>query len=443
MNAMETIDTAGEDPVEVALIGTGVYGAHIVYQLSETPGMEPSVLADLEPSKAERTYDRCGGDARRVVSTNDPAEVAAALDAGDRVVTDDGVVAAEAPVDVVIDTTGDPEAAARHAWSSISAGNDVVMVSVEVDATVGPILSQYASGMGVEYSFAYGDEPAQVVELVEWAQKSGFEVIAAGQGTELTFDKHATHVDSLERYGVSEAFIEQNDPSREMYNTFLDGTKVAIELCAAANAMGMRPDSGGMHMPTTNREGLLDTLIPESAGGVLKETGVIDAVTPEGYRNPSAFVVTRVENPATQRYLDNRYNILTANDGEYQLFDRQYHLPQETLVSVASVARDGQPTGMVREQASEVIGRAKRDLEPGETLETGTDTMYGELVAADVAAEADWVPYELLNGGEVQTAISKDEPITKDAVALETDSVLYHLRQLQDELVGVTHDPGS
>jgi predicted homoserine dehydrogenase-like protein len=423
-----------DQSVEVAVIGTGVYGGHLAYHLSEGSGMKPTVLVDADLTKAVRTYERCGVDASHIVSTTDPAELSEALDQGARVATSDGLLAASSPVDVVIDATGDPEAAACHAWKSIGAGNDVVMVSVEVDATVGPLLSQYASGMGVAYSLAYGDEPAQVIELVDWARSSGFEVVAAGQGTELSFDKHGSHEDSLERYGVTDEFIRQNDPSPEMYNTFLDGTKVAIELCAAANATGLRADDGGMHMPVTDREGLLETLIPKSAGGALQRKGVIDAVTPSGYRNPSAFVITRVENPFTRRYLQNRYNILTSKDGEYQLFDRQFHLPQETLMSVENVAHDSEPTGLVRSQTAEVIARAKRDLKVGETLKAGADTIYGELVGADIAADAGWVPYELLSGARVREQVSTDQPISRADVKIKTDSVLFNLRQIQDKL---------
>lgn len=435
MNVMPDLAARVDDPIPIALIGTGVYGAHVAYQIAEAPGMTPTVLADLEIEKAKRTFRRAGVDSDEIVVANDPDEIAAAVDAGKRVATDDGVAAAEAPVETVVDTTGDARGAARHAWAAIGAQRDIVMVSVEVDATVGPLLAQYASQQGVTYSMSYGDEPSQIVGLVDWAQTSGFEVVAAGQGTELNFDQHATHEDSLERYGVTESFIEDNDPNRKMYNTFLDGTKVAVEMCAAANALGMRPDFDGPHMPETDRRGLLETLRPEADGGVLDRTGVIDAVTPTDYRNPSAFVVTRTENEATQRYLDQRYNILTANDGEYQLFDRQYHLPQETLASVASVALEDQPTGIVREQTSEVVARAKRDLEPGETLEAGADTIYGVLEAADVADDAGCVPFELLAGAEVRHPIARDERITEADVELETDSVLYHLRKLQDELV--------
>ncbi|MFC4542444.1 SAF domain-containing protein [Halosolutus amylolyticus] len=423
------------EPITVALIGPGVYGSHLAYQIEETPGVVPAVLADLDLEKATGTFREVGVPEADVDVEETRDGIRDALSADRRVATTNGVAAAGAPVDVVVETTGDPEAGARHAWEAIEAGNDVVMVSVEVDATVGPLLARFAAHRGVTYTMAYGDEPAQVVRLADWARLQGFDVVAAGQGTELTFAPHATHEDALKRYDLPDSFIEENEPDARMYNTFLDGTKVAVELAAAANALGFPPDTGGIHMPETDRDGLLETLRPKADGGVLDRTGVIDAVTPSG-DNPSAFVVTEAPNEATQIYLDQRYNINTTSDGRYQVFHRPFHLPQETLVSIARAALQDRATGVVTQQTTEVVAAAKRDLEPGETIHGGGgDTVYGQLEDASVAAEADLVPFELLSGAEVTRPIATDQPVSTDDVTLDTDSVLYQLRQLQDSLL--------
>lgn len=434
MNIASQLEARVDSPVSVALIGPGVYGSHLAYQIEETPGITPTILADIELRKATETFRRAGV-AEEMVAVEDTAEgVEAALAAGQRVATTEGRLAAGADVDVVIETTGDPRAAAIHAWEAIDTGNDVVMVSVELDATVGPLLSRFADYRGVTYSMAYGDEPAQVVELCEWARAQGLEIVTAGQGTELTFEPHATQEDSLDRYDLPDSFVERNEPDARMYNTFLDGTKVAVELCAAANALGFRPDTDGMHMPTTDRDGALETFRPIADGGVLDRTGVIDSMTPTN-ANPSAFIVTKANNESTQSYLSQRYNINTINDGKYQIFHRPFHLPQETIVSAGMAAVHDQATGVVRQQTSEVVAAAKRDLEPGETIVGGGgDTIYGQLVAAETADEANLVPFELLAGAEVTEPISTDQPISEGDVELAADSLLYDLRQMQNKL---------
>ncbi|WP_340101816.1 SAF domain-containing protein [Salinibaculum salinum] len=432
MNVLADLEARVDNPLSVALIGPGVYGSHLAYQIEETPGVEPTVLADLVLEKTTETYRKAGVPDEDVTVEDSATGIQEALAAGQRVATTGGAAAAGAPVDVVIETTGDAAAAAIHAWEAIDAGNDVVMVSVEVDVTIGPLLAQFAEHRGVTYSMAYGDEPAQVVELCDWAGAQGLDIVAAGQGTELTFQPHATHEDSLQRYDLPDSFIENSKPNARMYNTFLDGTKVAVELCAAANALGYSIDTDGVHMPETDKDGLLETLRPTEDGGVLDQKGVIDSVTPTD-KNPSAFVVTEATNEATQEYLSQRYNINTVNDGKYQLFHRPYHLPQETIVSVAMAGLHDQPTGVVTQQTTEVVAAAKRDLEPGETIVGGGgDTIYGQLQDATVAEEADLVPFELLAGAEVTQPVSTDQPITAADVSLDTESPLYHLRQLQD-----------
>jgi len=58
----------------------------------------------------------------------------------------------------------------------------VVMVTVEADAFCGPLLARKAQQAGVVYSLAYGDQPALICDLVDWARAAGFNVVAAGRG---------------------------------------------------------------------------------------------------------------------------------------------------------------------------------------------------------------------------------------------------------------------
>ena len=61
-------------------------------------------------------------------------------------------------------------------------GKHIVMVNVEADVLAGPLLARDAEAAGVVYSLAYGDQPALICELVDWARSCGFPIIAAGQG---------------------------------------------------------------------------------------------------------------------------------------------------------------------------------------------------------------------------------------------------------------------
>jgi predicted homoserine dehydrogenase-like protein len=422
---------AREDPVRVGLIGAGMFGSQVVYAAAETPGLSVVAIADVDRAKAVETFERAGVPPGDVATDLAPDEARAAVATGDRVAFDDGLALVEAEPDVVVEATGVPEAAARHALTAIDRGVDIVNVTVEADTVVGPALSRLAERTDVTYSMAYGDQPAKVVDLYDWARTNGFEVVAVGR-TAGDLAPHGTPDDALDRYGWNDDSVEGLDPSPVMYNSFLDGTKVAVESCAIANALGLRPDRTGMHVPEVSRAEAPGVLCPAEDGGLLNDAGVVDCLhlTDEGF---TGFVVTRPGNETLRGYLRGRGNVPSAADGRYQLYHVPSHNAQETTLSVARAAVYGEPTGQVRTQATEVVAAAKRDLDPGEELDgPGGYTIYGVLADADVARDEGWVPLELLPGATVESPVETDGFVGREDVTLRTDSLLYSLRQVQD-----------
>lgn len=178
------------------------------------------------------------------------------------------------------------------------------------------------------YSLAYGDQPALILELCDWAETAGFEVVAAGKSTS-GIDHTGTPEDAVERYGHVTSFGEGLDPDSVMYNSFLDGTKAAVESVAAANALDMRIDESGMHEPTLPLAEIPDTLRPVSDGGGLSRSGLIDSVTPTdaGF---NVFVVTRTSSEQLRTYFRHRQRVPTSEDGQYQVFYRPHNFAPET-----------------------------------------------------------------------------------------------------------------
>ena len=229
-------------PIRVGVIGAGLFGSNLIDQVERVAGMETAAVADVDREKAARSLERSGLD-DEVHLVGDTAEADAAIADGDRAVLGDGVDLARADVDVVVEVTGIPEVGTRHAFVGITAGTHVVMVTVEADTVVGPLLSRLAERNGVTYSMAYGDQPALIVELCDWARTVGFDVVAAGKWNPyLAENHHATPEDVFERIEFDEAFVERQNLNPRMYNSFFDGTKVAVEMCAVANATGLKPD---------------------------------------------------------------------------------------------------------------------------------------------------------------------------------------------------------
>ena len=433
-------------PVRAGVIGAGLFGTNLIDQLERTTGLEATAVVDIDVGKAVDTLERAGVAAEEIETVDTPAEADDAIADGRRVVLADGELLAETAVEVVVEATGIPDAGARHAHSAITSGKHVVMVTVETDTVVGPVLAKLADDWDVTYSMAYGDQPALIVELCDWARTVGLEIVAAGKGNPyLEAYRHGTPDDVFDRIGFDPEFVEERGLNPRMYNSFYDGTKIAVEMCAVANAVGLKPDVPGMHLPTAELPEIAEKLRPKEDGGILNGTGVVDTISslhPDGSAvdydiDSGVFVVTTTPTERVREFLDqlSGSGLYTANDGEYQLFYRPHHLPGlETGVSIANAVLRNEPTGVPRVQETEVVGAAKRDLEPGDRIDGGGGyTVYGRLVDADLAAKERFVPLELLDGATVTRGVAQDDVVTYGDVEVDTESFIYGLRQSQED----------
>ena len=215
-------------PVRAGLIGAGKFGSMFLSQVPSINGLEVSAIADLNPDRARA--------ACRDVGWDDTQSAATAF-------LDDGAeLARRDDVDVVIEATGNPRAGIAHARAAIQAGKHVIMVNVEADVLAGAILAREAEAAGVVYSMAYGDQPALVSEMVDWARAAGFSVTAAGKGTKYLPAYHnVTPDDVWSHYGLTPQAAADAGMNPQMFNSFLDGTKSAIEMVAIANACARSP----------------------------------------------------------------------------------------------------------------------------------------------------------------------------------------------------------
>lgn len=422
------------EPIRVGVIGAGIFGSQLVHAIETTPGMETAILADIDESKAVTTLRRTGVPEDSVESVDDADEAKAVKSAGRRVVTrnSDAVVGAE--VDIVVEATGNPNVAARVGFETLLSGTHFLNVSVEADTVCGPLLAAVAENNDAVYTLAAGDQPGQIANLYQWATSIGFEVVSAGIMKSHDPEPYGTPEDSIERHGHISSFGAGIDPDPKMYNTFLDGTKLAVESVAAANALGLGIDVSGMHHPSISTDEIPEKLRTESDGGVLRESGVIDSVTASD-REISVFVVTKTESDQLQEYYAQRPKIITSGDGTHQLFYRPYHFAPQTTRSIASAVLFEAPTGAPSSHEAEVLAAAKRDLHPGDVIDGGGgETIYGVAEDATRAMNEGCVPFELLSGAEVIEPIERDTVITESDVEVVTEQPMYYMRKMQDEL---------
>ena len=424
---LKALDEAGS-PIRVAVIGCGRFGSMMLDQIRRAPGMKVAVACDMDGEKARATLGLAGYEPGAYAGVDQVSEANEAIEQGKVAVTEDPRVAIDSQVDVVVEATGNPDAGARHASQAIEARKHVVMVNVEADVLVGPVLKKMADEAGVVYSLAYGDQPAIIEELYDWAASLGFEVVAAGKGTKyLPAYRQSTPEQALLTYGYSEEEAAGGGLNPQMYNSFLDGTKSAIEMCAVANMTGLVPDVPGMHFPAGGVAELPNVLRPESDGGILSRNGVVEIVS--SLRRDGSEIADSlrwgvyVVLTTDSRYLRTclaEYGVAMDESGTYGLMYRPYHLVgMEAPVSIAKAALYNEPTGAPRARVGEVVAVAKKNLEPGEVLDgEGGATVYGSLVEAAQASTENLVPIGFCHGARVARQVAGGGMLTQVDVEL-------------------------
>jgi predicted homoserine dehydrogenase-like protein len=241
-------------PVRVGVIGAGKFSSMFLSQARLTPGLQLVGIAELDPGKAKQACLKTGWPQETLVFGTSTAAIEDGAKQGKIVITSDARELIAARLDVILEITGVPEAGAQHAWQALESGKHVVMVNVEADALLGPMLQRKAEQAGCVYSMAYGDQPALIAEQIDWAQAVGLEVVCAGKGTSYQPEYHYSTPETVwVHYGFSPERVATGDYNAKMFNSFLDGTKSAIEMCAVSNASGLVPQRCGLQFPPRGR----------------------------------------------------------------------------------------------------------------------------------------------------------------------------------------------
>ncbi|MBT5571632.1 MAG: Gfo/Idh/MocA family oxidoreductase [Alphaproteobacteria bacterium] len=422
------------NPIRVGLIGAGKFGTMYLSQAARTQGIQIMAIADLDPERARAACARVGGldpsaptfeDARKTGNTHLTADSMA-------------LVAADG-IEVVIDATGSPAAGIAHALACCEFGKHIVMVNVEADVLAGPLLAERARKAGIVYSLAYGDQPALIHEQVDWARASGLDVIAAGKGTKYLDGYHyVTPDDVWEHYGLTPEQAAAGGMNPQMFNSFLDGTKSAIEMAAVANATGLSPAPDGLAFPACGTHDLPHIMRPRDEGGVLHHKGQVEVISSEerdgrhvtGDLRWGVYVVFEAPSDYVRACFD-EYGLLTDSSGSYSTLWKPYHLiGLELGISVASVALRHESTGAPTGFRGDAVATAKRDLKPGEELDgEGGFTVYGKLMPGADSLAAGGLPIGLAHRVKLKNAVTKDQPVRWADVEIDESSQAVQVRR--------------
>ncbi|MCF6465827.1 NAD(P)H-dependent oxidoreductase [Clostridium sp. Cult2] len=416
-----------EKYIRVAIVGAGKMGKGLINQMSRIKGMWPSLVVNRDVKKAVDALLSAGVGQEDIVISNSLKDINYYLEKGKYVATEDMNMATKANIiEVVVDATGVPEVGAKISLSSIENRKHIIMLNVEADSVVGPILYKKAKEAGVVYTGTAGDEPGAVMELYNFAVGLGFDVLAIGKGKNNPLDLEANpdtvYVKALEK-----------ELKPHMLTGFIDGTNTMIEMTCMANATGFIPDIRGGHGINSNLKELTRFFRLKEEGGILNKYRVVDYV--RGIA-PGVFAIFTTKLAEVHKQLE----YLNMGAGPNYVLYRPYHLTSlETPITIFNAYYYKEATIAPTEGiVAETIAIAKKDLKVGEKLDgIGGYTVYGSIEEYEVAKEENLVPIGLIDKDtKVVKDIKKGQPITYDMLEMNTEKNIYKLRKLQDEIMG-------
>jgi len=430
-------------PLAVGMIGAGKFGAMYLAQVPKTPGVHVVAIADLDPAAAMANLARVGWPRERSAAPS----IDAALAQGTTHVGDDWQALIRHPkIDIVVECTGNPIAAVEHCLAALAQRKHVVNVTVEADALCGALLARRAAEAGLVYSLAFGDQPALICDLVDWARTAGFGVVAAGRGHKwLPHFAQSTPETVWGHYGLTPEQAKIGGLNAKMFNSFLDGSKPAIECTAVCNATGLSAPPDGLTYPPASIDQIPNVCRPIDEGGALHGKGQVEVISsverdgrPIDYDIRFGVFVVFEGDTEYLRNCFREYMVRTDDSGRYACLYKRWHLiGLEVGVSVASVGLRGEATGAATGFNADAVATAKRDLKAGETLDgEGGHTVWGKLLPAPASLAAGALPLGLAHNARLLRPARQGEVLHWSDVAIDETLTAYRARREMEHLFG-------
>ncbi|CAM4192145.1 Putative NAD(P)-dependent oxidoreductase [Listeria ivanovii subsp. ivanovii PAM 55] len=398
------------NPIRVGVIGAGQMGFGMISQIAAIPGMSVVGISDIHveaAKKAADAYNATAAKKEKILLSNDFKEI---------IHSDQ--------VEVIVDATGVPEVGAKISLETLLAKKQLVLLNVEIDITIGPLMKKLYDSAGLVYTGSDGDEPAAITELYEFSKSMGMEVLVAGKGKNNKL-KISANPDSCQ------VEADEKNMASHMLAAFQDGTKTMAEMNLLSNAIGYVPDVVGMHGISGDVDSVIKDLDLKEQGGILNKFGVVEYV--DGLA-PGVFVIVKGQNEGVSHELS---YLMKKGDRDHHILYRPYHLASlETPLTIAKAVLNHDhaivPKGA---PISETVAVAKKDIPSGERLDgIGGFCVRGVLETHTDMATNGHIPIGLISGEVVaRRNIKTGTFITEEDVTLDESTTVWKLRKLQDE----------
>ena len=439
--------TADGKKVNVGVIGFGRFASTFSVQLDRLPSIQLVGVAEINPERARKTCELMEWPEERYSAKTFED---AAKNGTTCIVEDADELFKSDFIDIVIDITGNPYTGIHNVKMACEYHKDIIMVNIECMAAVGPILTRMAEEAGIVLSYAYGDQPAILCGMIDWARCCGFEVAAAGEWRPYTEgDKYlAPGDDVFVRFGYDVEEAHRFGMNPKPYCSFLDNTKGAIEMAVVANATNLSAPEGGLHYYPAGYEDLPNILKPTYDGGKLSKFGVMEVCAPNypdqgvhakvpGAFRAGMYVVMHTDGrPMTKDAVIKAWYPTDDSTHQYSAFMLPIHgIGLELGVSIATVAVSRKPTGTSKYFAADVVTVCKKDLVPGDVMDgEGGFCAHGELFSAEESLLRNAVPLGLSENMKIIKPVAKGQVVTWDDVEFDAANEGIQLRRQMEEM---------
>ena len=416
--------------ISICFIGCGKFISMFLSQYNQLRKIRISTIVDINVEKAKLNCKKSGLDQKTIDAIHFTNSLEDAF---------------KKDIDIFIEATGDPIIGTEHAAKVINQKKNIIMVNVEADVLCGKYLSDLAKKNNVIYSMAYGDQPALIMEQIEWAKLNGFKVVGAGKGTKYhpSF-QYSTPDNVWKNYGMTDDDAKKAGMNPKMFNSFTTGDKSSIEMAAVANASGLKCPINGLTYPSVGVYDIANKIIPKSAGGVLDFEGQVEVISSiDENKNTIAndlrwgvYIVIKAQNEYSKNCFK-EYGMITDKSGNYSAIWRPYHyIGLELAQSMYVIAMDKRATGQTQYFNADVISVAKKDIESGEVLDgEGGFAARGRLFTAERSIKENLLPLGLTSGAIAKRNIKKDELISMSDVEINWNKEVLKAREYQKKLI--------
>lgn len=444
-------------PVETCVVGTGGFGQSFLAQAQRVPLMNARIAVDLTAEGAALGLKAAGIDPRKIQICESTVDAKAAWERGEYIATNDLAIVADLPFAVIVEATGQPRAAARHALIAVEAGKHLALVTKELDSVVGPGLKALAAERGRIVTTVDGDQPSLLIGLATWAEVMGFHIVAAGKSSEYDFvfdpasrrlvsnERSAEDVDLEGHWTLGNRDVHEILAARHQAIAGFPQRAVPdlCELMVVANATGLQPDRFDLHAPLARIHEVPTIFSQRDDGGILSGDRRLDVF--HCLRKPDeisfaggVFAVIRCDDAKSWDMLAQKGHVVSRTGANAMVFLPRHLLGLEAATSILDAAiHQTSGYGSDYKPRFDLIAVATENLPAGTVLTMGGHhhTISGVTAefrpAGPLTATAP-APFYLAADCRLTAPVSRGQEIRMSDLELAEASALATLRQAQD-----------